>query len=75
LNLMMTSAPVEHRAGLLSGLYVAAYLMQGVMALLAGAVATSWGLEFAVQLASVCIGSLSLAAIALTIIPKGNGPD
>jgi MFS family permease len=72
LNLMMMSAPAEHRGSLLSALYVAAYLMQGVMALLAGAAATAWGLEFAVQLASVCIGLLSLAATALAIIPKGR---
>jgi predicted MFS family arabinose efflux permease len=75
LNLIMASAQVDHRGGLLSALYVAAYLMQGVVALLAGAAATAWGLESAVELASVGIGLLSFAAIALAIIPKRPASD
>jgi MFS family permease len=75
LNLIMRSAPVEHRGSLLSALYIAAYLMQGVMALLAGAAATAWSLESAVQLASIGIGLLSVASIVLTTIPKGIESD
>jgi hypothetical protein len=65
LNLISASAPVQHRGGTLSAVLLVAYLMQGVIALLLGLLATAWGLRVAVELGSAAIAVLSLIAISL----------
>ena len=65
LNLINSKAPKQHRGGTLSAVLLVAYLMQGVIALLLGAIATARGLRLAIDLASAAIAMLSLIAIAL----------
>ncbi len=68
LTLVNTHAPATHRAGMLSSVFVVAYLVQGATALLLGAAATSSGLAFALDvgtpaIALVCVGALVLALV------------
>ncbi|MEA9389322.1 MFS transporter [Acerihabitans sp. TG2] len=73
LGLINTYAPTHNRGGTLSTLYLVAYLVQGGLALLLGAIATHWGLARAIDLGALAIIALSLAtaAIALFImVPK-----
>lgn len=78
LNLINSKAPKQHRGGTLSAVLLVAYLMQGVIALLLGAIATARGLRLAIDLASAAIAMLSLIAIALAasrssgLIPKSE---
>ncbi len=65
LTLISTRAPAHQRGGTLSALYLVAYLMMGVIALLLGAAATAWGLLVAIELGSATIASLSILATAL----------
>ena len=59
------AVPAQHRGGVLSALYLFAYLSQGAVALVLGVVATQRGLGFAVNLGAGVIGLLSMATIAL----------
>jgi MFS family permease len=74
LNLINSKAPEQHRGGTLSAVLLVAYLMQGVIALFLGAIATARGLQVAVDLASAAIAVLSLTAIALAA-SRSSGPD
>jgi hypothetical protein len=65
LNLINANAPIQHRGGTLSAVLLVAYLMQGVIALLLGLLATAWGLRVAIELGSAGIGVLSIIAISL----------
>jgi hypothetical protein len=65
LNLINANAPTHHRGGTLSAVLFVAYLTQGVIALLLGAAASAWGLQMAINLASIAIAALSLLAIVL----------
>jgi MFS family permease len=67
LNLINSKAPVRHRGGTLSAVLLVAYLMQGVIALLLGAIATARGLQVAIDLGSAAIAVFSLTAIALAV--------
>jgi predicted MFS family arabinose efflux permease len=67
LNLINAAAPAQHRGGVLSALYLLAYLSLGVVALVLGEVATLWGLALAVDLGAVAIGLLSLATLILLL--------
>lgn len=67
LNLINSAAPAQHRGGLLSALYLFAYLSLGVVALVLGEVATLWELALAVDLGAVAIGLLSLATLILLL--------
>jgi len=42
LNAINAHAPMHHRAGTLLALFLVAYLMQGVVAMLLGRAATAW---------------------------------
>jgi hypothetical protein len=57
------AAPEQHRAGVLSTIYLLAYLSLGAVALGLGIVATNSGLAVAVDLGSLIIGGLSLAKL------------
>jgi MFS family permease len=65
LNLINANAPVQHRGGTLSAVLLIAYFMQGFIAQLLGVAATAWGLRVAVDLGSVAIALLGIAAILL----------
>jgi MFS family permease len=74
LNLISAHAPVHHRAGVISAIYLVAYVAQGVIALALGKAATAWGLELAVDLgalsiALVCVGTLVFASV---FVPGGQ---
>ncbi len=71
LEVLNAAAPVRHRAGVLSGLYLLAYLSMGSMALLLGAVATARGLGLAVNLGAGAIALLSLATLILAVAMPG----
>lgn len=68
LSLINTYAPAHHRGGTFSALYLVAYLMQGFVALLLGAAATTWGLEVAIDLGSTAIAMFSAIVIVLPLL-------
>ena len=61
------AVPTEHRGGVLSALYLLAYLSLGIVAIVLGAVATERGLGLAVNLGAGIITLLSLVTIGLAI--------
>jgi MFS family permease len=67
LNLINAHAPMHHRAGTLSALFLVAYLMQGVVAMLLGRAATAWGLDLAIDVGSLALAGLGLGAMLLAI--------
>ena len=75
LEVINAAAPAHHRAGVLSALYLLAYLSMGGVALLLGAVATARGLELAVDLGAGTIASLSLATFLLAATMRGAVPS
>jgi len=70
LTLVNAHAPARHRAGMLSSVFVVAYLLQGVTALLLGAVATGSGIAVALDLGSPAIGLVCVAALLLAVVLK-----
>jgi MFS family permease len=66
LNLLSVNAPAHHRAGTLSALFLIAYFLQGVFALLLGKTATALGLETAADLGASVLAGFGIAAIVLT---------
>jgi len=74
LNLINAHAPMHHRAGTLSALFLVAYLMQGVVALLLGRAATAWGLDLAIDVGSLALAALSLGAMLLAIYVRQPPP-
>jgi MFS family permease len=68
LTLVNAHAPARHRAGMLSSVFVIAYLVQGATALLLGAAATSSGLTFALDVGSPAIGVVCLGALVLALV-------
>lgn len=65
LEVINLAAPPERRGGILSALYLFAYLSLGVVALTLGKVATVWGLKLAIDLGAATITLLSGVTIAL----------
>jgi MFS family permease len=75
LNAINAHAPVHHRAGTLSALFLVAYLMQGVVAMLLGRAATAWGLDMAIDVGCVVLALLSLVAVLLVFfVAKTEAP-
>jgi MFS family permease len=72
LALINGAVSAEHRGGVLSAIYLFAYLSLGVVALVLGAVATERGLDLAVNLGAGVITLLSLATLALLIALPGT---
>ncbi|MFF0264174.1 MFS transporter [Kribbella sp. NPDC004536] len=64
LGLITTHAPAHHRGGTVAAVYLVAYVLQGAIALALGLVATASGLETALLLGAIVIGSLALLVIA-----------
>jgi hypothetical protein len=78
LNMINARAPMHHRAGTLSALFLVAYLMQGVVAMLLGRAATAWGLNLAIDVGALALAGLSLGAMLLAILlrePEGQLPN
>jgi MFS family permease len=73
LEVLNTAAPARHRGGVLSALYLLAYLSMGSAALVLGAVATTWGLRFAVDLGTAAIAILSFCTLAFALMTM-RGP-
>jgi predicted MFS family arabinose efflux permease len=73
LNLINASAPAQHRGGVLSALYLFAYLSLGVAALVLGEVATLWGLALAVDLGAAAISLLSAATVVVLLRYRPDG--
>ena len=71
LEVINVAAPVHHRAGLLSAVYLLAYLSLGAVALILGAVATAKGLGLAVDLGAGAIAALSLTTFSVSL--SGHG--
>ena len=65
-----SAAPAEHRGGVLSAIYLLAYVSLGAVSLLLGAVATAHGLGFAVDLGAGVIALLSAITVALVAMTR-----
>jgi predicted MFS family arabinose efflux permease len=65
LKVVNRTAPAQHRGGLLSALYLFAYVSLGAVALLLGQVATSRGLGSALDMGAAGIALMSAVTIAL----------
>jgi MFS family permease len=65
-------APAEHRGGVLSAIYLLAYVSLGAVSLLLGAVATAHGLGFAVNLGAGVIALFSVITVALVAMTRAG---
>jgi MFS family permease len=65
LQVINAATPAQQRGGVLSALYLLAYLSMGMVAIILGIVATGWGLRLAVDLGAGVIALLSLTTLAL----------
>jgi predicted MFS family arabinose efflux permease len=73
LQLISASVPPRHRSGVLSALYLLAYLSIAVVAVALGMVATARGLAVAVDLGAVVITIMSIITFVFAIIPRTTG--
>ena len=71
LQVITGAAPAHHRGGVLSAIYLLAYLSLGSVALVLGVVATARGLGLAVDLGAGVIAGLSLATLVLAALMRG----
>src|SRR6266436_5139054 len=67
LQVISTAACERHRGSILSALYLLGYLSMGVLALVLGAIATTRGLSFAVDLGAAAIILMKLATLVLAM--------
>jgi hypothetical protein len=65
LQVISAVAPAHHRGGILSALFLLGYLSMGALALLLGAIATTRGLGFAVDLGAAAIILMNVATLVL----------
>ena len=70
LALVNDAVPAQRRGGVLSAVYLFAYLSLGIVALVLGIVATQRGLDLAVDLGAAVIALFSLATIGLLATQK-----
>jgi MFS family permease len=68
LQVISAAAPEDNRGGILSALYLLGYLSMGALALVLGAIATTRGLGFAVDLGAAAIILMNLATLVLAKI-------
>jgi predicted MFS family arabinose efflux permease len=64
----------RHRGAVFSALYLVGYLSMAALALVLGAVATAWGLGFAIDLGATAITIVSLVTLVLTATPRPDAP-
>ena len=75
LQVINAAAPAQQRGGVLSALYLLAYLSMGMVAIILGIVATDWRFRLAVDLGAGVIALLSVATLALaSAIPASACP-
>lgn len=74
LQVINAAAPVHHRGGILSALYLLGYLSMGALALVLGAVATTRGLGLAVDFGAVAIVLMNLATLVLASTTLSTAP-
>jgi MFS family permease len=67
-----SAAPAEHRGGVLSAIYLLAYISLGAVSLLLGAVATAHGLSIAVDLGAGVIALFSVITVALIAMTRAG---
>ena len=65
LGLVTASAPAHHRAGVISAAYVIGYLVQAVAALGLGVLATSVGLQAALEIGAPIILLIGVASLVV----------
>jgi predicted MFS family arabinose efflux permease len=70
LQTINSAAPAEHRGGVLSAIYLLAYVSLGAVSLLLGAVATAHGLGFAMNLGAGVISLFSVITVALVAMTR-----
>jgi hypothetical protein len=75
LETINSAAPAEHRSGVLSALYLLAYVSLGAVSFLLGAVATAHGLGFAVNLGAGVIALFSVITVALVAMTRAGRQD
>ena len=75
LQVISAAAPVNHRGGILSALYLLGYLSMGVLAFVLGAIATTRGLNFAVDLGAAAIILMNVATLVLATTPSTTSPS
>lgn len=68
LTLISAKAPAHHRAGTLSAVYLVGYLLQGVVAISLGTIATAYGLGRALEVGAPLMAVLGLAALVLALV-------
>jgi MFS family permease len=71
LETINSAAPAGHRGGVLSTIYLLAYVSLGAVSLLLGAVATAQGLGFAIDLGAGVIALFSLITVVLVAMTRG----
>jgi MFS family permease len=75
LQLITSAAPLHQRGGVLSALYLLAYLSMAVVALVLGVIATARGLAFAVDLGAATIAAMSASTLLLANIGRKQEAD
>jgi predicted MFS family arabinose efflux permease len=74
LGLINTAGSPHHRGAVFSALYLVGYLSMGVLALVLGVVATTWGLGLAVNLGAAAIALAGIATLVLATTLKDQSP-
>jgi MFS family permease len=74
LSVISAAAPPDQRGGILSALYLLCYLTMGATAIVLGRVATTQGLDFAVDLGALAIAALSLATLVCSATKGHSHP-
>jgi hypothetical protein len=72
LQVISTAAPERNRGGTLSALYLLGYLSMGALALVLGAIATTRGLSFAVDLGAAAIILMNFVTLVLATTSPGT---
>jgi hypothetical protein len=72
LETINSAAQADHRGGVLSAVYLLAYVSLGAVSLLLGAVATAHGLGFAVDLGAGMIALFSVITVALVAMTRAG---
>jgi MFS family permease len=76
LQVISAVAPAHHRAGMLSALYLLGYLSMGALAIVLGAIATTRGLSFAVDLGAAAILLMNFSTLVLAMTtPSTTSPS
>ena len=65
MQVISTAAPERNRGGIVAALYLLGYLSMGTLALVLGAIATTRGLSFAVDLGAAAIILMNVATLVL----------